>query len=99
MPSTARTRNGRAGSTGGRWRRRWSIEADGMPGEGRAATKEDDMAGDNGGGDIISGSGIAVGRGAKARVTTGPSAAEINALFAQLAEAVRKAPIADRDEA
>jgi hypothetical protein len=76
-----------------------------MPGADRAATKEDDMAGDNGGGDIISisgnisGSGIAVGRGAKARVTTGPSAAEINALFAQLVEAARSAPAADRDEA
>ena len=76
-----------------------------MPGADRAATKEDDMAGDNGGGDIISisgnisGSGIAVGRGAKARVTTGPSAAEINALFAQLVEAVRNAPTAGRDEA
>src|SRR6185312_7432443 len=105
MPSTVRTRNGRADSTGGRSRRRWSTEADEMPGADRAATKEDDMAGDNGGGDIISisgnisGSGIAVGRGAKARVTTGPSAAEINALFAQLVEAVRNAPTAGRDEA
>lgn len=47
----------------------------------------------------VSGTGIAIGRNASASVTTGPTGAELDALFARLAEAVQGAAPERREQA
>jgi hypothetical protein len=50
-------------------------------------------------GDISGSTGVAIGRGAQATVTTGVSGQDLERLFAPLVDAIREAPPGKRDEA